>query len=209
MKSTRERILQTLHNHPRATISDLAIAVGINNISVRHHLTSLEAEGLLTAEEERHGVGRPRLIYFLTEKGIEKFPTSYFRLTTHLLDQMKDTLPAAVVNKLFTQMAEDMTANQSEKISTLTLEQKLDLIKDLLAQEGFSIEWKKQGDGYQINEISCPYYQIGQSHPEVCAVDQTVISKILNIPVEKIQCILHGDSLCSYLIPANLEKAAS
>jgi len=70
MKSTRERILQSLLSHPNSTINDLAEAVGISPISVRHHLTSLQAENLVAAEEERHGVGRPRLVYILTEKGL-------------------------------------------------------------------------------------------------------------------------------------------
>ncbi len=37
MKSTRDRILQTLVSQPRSTITDLALAVDINAISVRHH----------------------------------------------------------------------------------------------------------------------------------------------------------------------------
>ena len=47
MKSTREKILTSLVSQPRSTINELADAVGINAISVRHHLTSLEAEGLV------------------------------------------------------------------------------------------------------------------------------------------------------------------
>jgi DeoR family transcriptional regulator, suf operon transcriptional repressor len=76
----------------------------------------------------------------------------------------------------------------------------------LLSQEGFSVEWEKLGDHYQINEITCPYYHIGQSHPEVCTVDQTLISSVLNIPAEKITCVLKGDSHCSYLIPNSVIK---
>ena len=44
MNSTRDRILKTLLTHPNATISDLADAVDINTISVRHHLTNLLAD---------------------------------------------------------------------------------------------------------------------------------------------------------------------
>ncbi len=204
MKSTRERILQTLVSEPRSTISELADAVGINAISVRHHLTSLQGEGLITAEEERHGVGRPRLVYFLTEKGMERFPTRYFRLTNRLLDQIKGTFSDQMVQKLFTQMAADLVAKHQAQAQSLTTEQKLDLIKDILAQEGFIVEWNKAGDHYEIQEITCPYFHVGQSHPEVCAVDQTLISAMLSIPAEKIQCVLRGDAHCTYLIP-NLE----
>ena len=201
MKSTRERILTTLVSVPRSTINELADAVGINAISVRHHLTSLEAEGLVTADEERHGVGRPRLVYFLTEKGLERFPTRYLRLANRILDQIKETLPQATVTNLFTQMASDLADTATQRARYMSTEEKLDLIKDLLGQEGFLVEWNKQGDFYQINEITCPYYHVGQSHPEVCSVDQTVISKVLSIPAEKIRCVLTGDAHCTYVIP--------
>lgn len=201
MKSTREKILTSLVSQPRSTINELADAVGINAISVRHHLTSLEAEGLVSADEERHGVGRPRLVYFLTEKGLERFPTCYFRLTNMLLDQIKGSLPQATLNQIFTNMASDIADNAVNKAKTMNIEAKLDLVKDLLGQEGFMVEWEKTGDHYQINEITCPYYHVGQSHPEVCSVDQTVISKVLSIPAEKIKCILSGDAHCSYIIP--------
>ena len=210
MKSTRERILQTLLENPHATISDLAKAVGINVISVRHHLTSLEAEGLIAAEEERHGVGRPRLVYGLTEQGLERFPTRYLRLTNRLLDQLKETLPAPVVNKIFTEMAVDLASSVKREARTMNIEERLDLIQRLLAEEGFSVQWEKQGSQYHINEISCPYFHVGQSHPEVCTVDQTLISTVLEIPVEKIHCVLRGDTHCTYVIPdlteSNLEN---
>lgn len=200
MKSTRDRILQTLLSHPRSTIQDLAEAVDINAISVRHHLTSLQADGLVSYEEERHGVGRPRLVYFLTERGQEHFPTNYLRLTTRLLSQIKETLPAPVVNRLFSQMATEMAANYADQIQNLSMEERLELVKSLLGKEGFTVEWEKTGSQYQIHEISCPYYHIGQSHPEVCIVDQTLISTMLSIPAEKVHCILNGDSECTYVI---------
>lgn len=201
MKSTRERILQTLLNHPRSTINDLADAVGINAISVRHHLTSLQAEGLVGAEEERHGVGRPRLVYALTEKGLERFPTRYLRLTNRLLDQMKEAMPPAVINKLFTSMASEIASDYAQQVKSLSVEGKLDFIKNILVQEGFSVEWEHQGNEYLIHEISCPYFHVGQAHPEVCTVDQTLISEVLSIPAQKIHCLLRGDTHCTYVIP--------
>jgi len=200
MKSTKDKILQTLLRQPKITINKLAEAVGINPISVRHHLTNLQMEGLISADEERHGVGRPRLVYSLTEDGMEKFPTKYFRLTTRILDQMKETMPGPVVAKLFNQIAEDLASEYSSQIQGLNMEERLELVKELLAQEGFTVEWEKKGSEYQIHEISCPYYQIGVAHPEVCTVDQTLISKMLALPANKVQCILDGGTHCTYVV---------
>jgi len=192
--------LQTLLRQPRRTINELAEAVSINPISVRHHLTNLQMEGLVSAEEERHGVGRPRLVYALTEDGMEKFPTRYLRLTTRLLAQMKESMPGPIVSKLFSQIADDLASEYSEQMNGLSMEERLDFVKDMLAEEGFTVEWEKKGNEYQIHEISCPYYQIGVAHPEVCTVDQDLISKMLAVPANKIECILSGGAHCTYVV---------
>ena len=202
MKSTRDRILQTLLRQPRRTINELADAVGINPISVRHHLTNLQVEGLVSAVEERHGVGRPRLVYTLTEDGMERFPTRYLRLTTRLLSQMKESMPGPVVSKLFNQIAEDLASEYADQMKGLKMEDRLDFVKEMLGEEGFTVEWEKKEGQYQIHEISCPYYQIGVAHPEVCTVDQTLISKMLAVPAEKVQCILSGGTHCTYVVQA-------
>jgi predicted ArsR family transcriptional regulator len=138
---------------------------------------------------------------------MERFPTRYLRLTTRLLDQLKGSMPEALVGKLFTQMADDLAEDYQDQMQGLNIEERLDLIKILLSDEGFTIEWERAGDQYRIHEISCPYYQIGQNHPEVCTVDQTLISKMLAVPAEKVQCILSGDAHCTYVIQTEIEVA--
>jgi len=203
MSSTRENVLRTLLTRQHCTIKDLAKAVGINPISVRHHVTRLEMDGLVTSKEERHGVGRPRRVYSLTEKGMEQFPTRYLSLTIRLLEQLKETLPKSMVNELFAQVANNLSESYTSDLSLddISIEERLDMVQNLLQSEGFTMEWQRQDDGYYIREVNCPYYHIGQTHPEVCVVDQNLISNVLNTPIEKIKCILDGDSYCTYLVP--------
>jgi DeoR family suf operon transcriptional repressor len=202
MTGTRDLVLRTLLTQPRCTINDLADKVGISPISIRHHIASLEADGLIGSEDERHGVGRPRQVFFLSETGIEQFPTRYVRLTVRLLEHLKETMPETMINKLFSQMAEDLARDLSNgtELKNLTMKERLNLVKDLLRREGFNIEWEQLEDSYQIHEASCPYYYIGQNHPEVCTVDQILISTVLSVPAEKVKCILNGDSNCTYII---------
>lgn len=200
-KKTRERVLKTLLTQERCTIIELAEAVNINPISVRHHINRLEVEGLVQSAEERHGVGRPRRVYFLTANGRERFPTRYIQLTLRLLEQLKGTMPRAMVNRMFSQMAEEMAAEHQSELHDLTIEQRLDVVTHLLSEEGFSVEWERKGEYFEIHEKNCPYYHVGQNHPEVCSVDQTLISTILNVPAQKIQCLLQGDNHCTYIVP--------
>lgn len=121
---------------------------------------------------------------------------------------MKETMPGPVVAKLFNQIAEDLASEYTEDMKNLGMEERLDFVKTMLAQEGFTVEWEKKGGGqYEIHEISCPYYQIGVAHPEVCTVDQTLISKMLALPANKVQCILDGGAHCTYVVQSTEVKS--
>lgn len=199
MKSTRDRILQTLLLNPNSTINDLAVAVDINTVSVRHHLTSLQAEDLIQAQEERHGIGRPRLVYSLTETGAELFPTRYLKLVNQLFEQLKNRLSKKDIEKILVQVAKEMSSEQGIKINSLPIEEKLTSIQQFLASEGFTIEWSKHGTEYIINEITCPFYHVSNNHPEICTIDKAILATLLATPVQKVKCILSGDNLCSYV----------
>ena len=200
MKSTREKVLYTLVTNPRSTIVEIAKSVGINAISVRHHLTSLQADGFVDAEEERHGVGRPRLVYFLTESGQENFPKRYFRLTNHLLEQMKKTLSDKDFKKIFKNMANDLTKEYEPKIAKLDFEGRLDLLKSVMDNEGYDIHWVRSNNEYEIQEVACPFFKIGKDHPEICLFDRTLIANMLSISEKDIIQIKHGDNHCSFKI---------
>ena len=206
MQETRKRILQTLLARRRCTINELAEAVGITPISVRHHIGKLEAAGVVASEEERHGVGRPRRLYYLTEAGLEKFPSQYVRLTSQLLRQLKASLPAPMVSKLFAEMARNMAKEFTTEVESrqMNTEERLEFVTSLLNREGFMVTWENSGDHYVVQESVCPYYHVGQDHPEVCVLDKTFIATLLDVPPEKIQqerCIFNGDKQCRFVIP--------
>jgi len=203
MGSTRNQVLNILLNQHRCTINELAEAVEINPISVRHHISKLEAEGLVDSEEERHGVGRPRRVYFLTNEGMEKFPSRYLNLSIRILEKLKETLPKKTVKKIIKEMAAEMISDQTAQIdiSSLEINERVELLQQLLLAEGFTVEVTSKGDGYEIKGTSCPYKHVGIDHPEICLVDETMITSVLATPIKKTHCVLDGDPYCCYLAP--------
>jgi len=198
--STRETLLRTLKARGQATVAQLAETLGISAVSVRHHLASLQAEGLIKSSEVRHGVGRPHLVYALTEAAHERFPARYMRLSERLLDELKASLPPAALEDMFMRMAEGMVAEYAGRLEGKSLEEKMSLLLELLGAEGFMARWNRTGETISLTEYTCPYLVIGQRHPEVCAIDQTVIQQVLNANVEKTTCVLEGGDRCVFLI---------
>jgi predicted ArsR family transcriptional regulator len=205
MKSTREKILRTLLTYPDSTINDLAEAVGINGISVRHHLTALEAEDLIKSAEERHGVGRPRLIYSLTEKGIETFPTSYLRLTQCILDTLSNTLSPDALHAFFEEVGDEIAKPYQNDLDGKSFDERLKIIKTALTKEGFIVEVTQNADTYTLTNFSCPYHRIGLDYPVICTIDRTVINRLLGTEIEIETCISAGSDRCIYKIPNQSE----
>lgn len=197
---TREVILRSLRAKGRCTVKELAEAAGISPVSVRHHLSALQADALIQSEEVRHGVGRPLHMYSLTDEAHELFPTRYFRLTNRLLGEIKESLPQEALHLLLASVADTMAADYATQLEGLPLEQRLRRLVELLDEEGFAAEVERHGDELMIRELSCPYLQIGMQHPEVCTIDQSFIAKALSLPVERVRCLLDGDAHCAFSV---------
>jgi predicted ArsR family transcriptional regulator len=206
MKSTREKILRTLLSSPDSTINELAEAVGINGISIRHHLTSLEADDLVVSSEERHGVGRPRLIYSLTDKGVEKFPTGYLRLTKRVIGALKDNMTSTEIASLFGSIGTEIAQSFEEDLENKPLKERLKILKKIMTREGFTFEYKKNQRSYTLTSFSCPYHQIIREYPELCNIDYQLIAAVLSTRVEIKTCILNGDEFCSFYVPLEESK---
>ncbi|MGD2162311.1 MAG: ArsR family transcriptional regulator [Anaerolineales bacterium] len=204
---TREIILKTLRSRGSCTVKDLADAAGISPVSVRHHLSSLLADDLIESEEVRHGVGRPRHVYSLTEDGYELFPTRYYRLTNRILGELKEALPSSSVETLLSGVADSMAEDYANQLEGLKLEKRLTRLVELLNEEGFSADIVRKGNDIVLRELSCPYFHVGQSHPEVCVIDQAFIAKALSLPVERVRCLLDGDAHCAFIIPTEAIKS--
>ncbi len=198
--STREQILHAIKSRGQVTTAELAAALTMSHVSVRHHLSTLLADGLIRSAEVRHGVGRPHLAYTLTEAAQERFPTKYLRLSGRLLDELKVSLPPQALEEMFMRMAEGMVAEYQSRLQGRSLEEKMDLLMELLGAEGFMAHWNRTGETISLTEYNCPYLHIGQRHPEVCAIDETVIRQMLNASVRKTTCVLNGGDHCVFVI---------
>ena len=75
METTREQILRLVRGHREIGIAQVAETLGVSPAAVRRHLDGLRADGLVDVKLERHGVGRPSLLFFLTDRA-EKAPAS-------------------------------------------------------------------------------------------------------------------------------------
>jgi predicted ArsR family transcriptional regulator len=206
LEGTRWAVLNALKVWGRATVNQLADSVGVKPITVRHHLKTLSADGLITAEIERQHVGRPHYVYSLTEEAQNLFPQKYHMLAERLLEQLKDALPPEMVETFLDQIALAIAREVEPDLKALSLEERLAAVAQILSSEGYMARWERDADAIRVIEHHCPYYLISRDHPEICRIGETLMRAVLHADVTKDACLIDGDECCTFRIMPLKEK---
>src|SRR4029078_1804836 len=79
----------------------LAEFFGVSRTGVLQQLHALETAGLVERQAVRHGVGRPRHVYDVTDAAQDLFPTNYDGLASGLLAAIKSLGGEALIDDVF------------------------------------------------------------------------------------------------------------
>src|SRR5512139_1627634 len=145
MQSTRQEILEILKRERQATVEDLAERLELTPMTIRHHLNVLQAQSLVVAAEVRRSktVGRPRLVYTLTEAADQLFPQGYGELARHLVSEVKDTMGTEQVEAMFGRIAERIVKDAPPPVEGQSFEDRLDQVVDFMEKQGCISHWEK------------------------------------------------------------------
>src|SRR6186997_2465889 len=97
----RHALLLRLRHDGPSSPEDLAAALGVSRTGVLQQLHALEGAGLVTRQAVRHGVGRPRHVYDVTDAAQDLFPTNYDGLASGLLAAIRSIGGEALVDGVF------------------------------------------------------------------------------------------------------------
>jgi DeoR family suf operon transcriptional repressor len=203
MQSTRQRILEILKERKRATVEQLSKELALTAVTVRHHLDILRGEGLVAPPEVLHrsGPGRPQYIYGLTEAASDFFPKNYGNLADLMLDEIRERVSTAELEKIVKGVAERMAAQAPDPQTKKRPRQILDAAVRFLNQQGYVASWERLSDGrYLMHTCNCPYERVAQVHHEVCQMDAQFVGELVGGSSQRLSHMAKGDSTCSYVV---------
>jgi len=205
--AVRKHILEILKEGNGATVAELADKLEMAPVSVRHHLDILQGDNLILVERiERKGkVGRPELIYALTEDATSYFPNNFAALAGNLVRQLKQILPQEQVECAFRSLAHELAGELSgEEMAEASFETRLERVTAFLNERGYLAHWEHAGDsleaGYLLHKCNCPYAGVAGQHSELCLMDQTLMDDLLGKPCQRTASILVNHRCCTYHI---------
>jgi predicted ArsR family transcriptional regulator len=208
MQVTRQRIIDFLRKHNQASVEELTKAVGLTHMAVRHHLNTLQGEGLVEIATTRRAKkpGRPVQIYVLTNQAEKLYPQDYFQLSDLLLEEIVNQVGANGVAEVFNNIAGRLLEMAPAPKENQPFEERLSDAVQFLKQNGFAARWDVENGQYVIHHAACPYRQLASRYQEVCLLDEVMIGSMLQVSPVRTCCIAENDSQCTYClgIPAEM-----
>jgi len=213
VESTREQILRYVRGRRDTTVAQLADSLHLSQQAVRRHLDGLRADGLVDVKQERHGVGRPTLLFYTTERGEELAGRTYLQMLTRLFkhlekldgSQVSGADGQQVLEQVFSGIASEMAADHIGEVHGSTLDQRIDEVSKALEREGIVDSWEKLDDGtYHIVNEECPYLRLAELSDAACKSDRRSIELLIGADVEQTLRIVDGAPACEYIVRPHL-----
>jgi predicted ArsR family transcriptional regulator len=209
MQSTRQRILEYLQRQGRATVKELGRLLGLTSTGIRQHLTVLERDGLVAAKEERGRVGRPTLVYSLSEKADSLFPKTYDVLAAMLLEEIRDNEGNEKVQQLLHNVAHRLAAPHLDRVKGKQLGERVKITVGILEEQGCMVDYNQRDGEFFIDEFTCPFPRVAERDRAVCALHVEFVRVLAEGDARLTRSLMRGERACTYRIRPAAKPAAA
>jgi predicted ArsR family transcriptional regulator len=202
----RRELLVRLRREGPASPDHLAASLGASRTGVLQQLRALEAANLVRRETVRHGVGRPRHVYDVTEHAQDLFPSAYDGLATGLLAAIRAVGGEALVDDVFEARRRATTERVRERLaerlpadaSVVDRARELAVIQD---EQGYLAEAVLGPDGViRIVEHNCAIHHAAMGVEAACRSELELFRAVLGPDVQRETHIARGDRCCTYRV---------
>jgi len=202
-RPTAQRLLVLLKTRGPQPSAELGAVLGITGEAARQQLVKLGEEGLVEAESEARGVGRPLQRWRLTASGNARFPDTHAELTVQLIATVRGVLGEAALERIIAaREAETRQAYASALAGAGGLAERVARLAALRAREGYMAEWRAEGDGFLLIENHCPICAAAASCQGFCRAELDIFRSVLGAAARIVrdEHILAGARRCVYRI---------
>ena len=201
---TRERVLSLLLDLGPSTTTTLSDRLALSPAAVRRHLDALLVDGTVTTRAARarglRGRGRPARLYALTDAGHAAGPSAYDDLAAGALRYLAEHGGPQAVEGFAAARVADLEARWSS-LTELPATERPAALAQALTADGYAASTGEQGQGVQLCQHHCPVQHVAEQFPQLCGAETAAISRLLDVHVQRLATIAHGDGVCTTYIP--------
>lgn len=204
---TRERVRNLLLVLGPSTAVTLGDRLSLSPAGVRKHLDALLADGTVSTRPQQarpeRGRGRPARLYALTDAGHADGPAAYDDLAASALRFLAGIGGDEAVERFAQARVAELEDRYADRLAALEPEQRPAALAEALSADGYAASTSELGVGVQLCQHHCPVQHVAAQFPQLCDAETAAIGRLLDVHVQRLATIAHGDGVCTTFIPAN------
>jgi DeoR family transcriptional regulator, suf operon transcriptional repressor len=180
------------------SVAQLADAMEVTPTAVRQRLVRLLSQKAIQRESTRHGRGRPRHNYWLTEKGLSLTGSNFTDLAMTLWQEIRQSSDPELRRETLRRIARTLAAGYTDQIHGDTPAERMQSLADLLARRRIPVSVEHSSQGEVLTERACPYPMLAEQDQDICNMERMMFAELLGQNVELTQCRLQGGGDCRF-----------
>ena len=204
---TRERVHASLLALGPSTAAALAERLGLSPAAVRKHLDALLADGTVTTREARarglRGRGRPARLYALTDAGHAGGPAAYDDLAAGALRFLAGVAGEQAVESFARSRGDELEQRYAPRLEGVAGPARPAALAQALSEDGYAATTSEHGTGVQLCQHHCPVREVAAEFPQLCDAETAALGRLLDVHVQRLATIAHGDGVCTTYIPTH------
>lgn len=200
--STAKRsLLLLLKRRPDASLADIAESIGISKVAALGHLTKLESDHLVERAYRAGKVGRPRVVFRLTDAAAPLFPNNYAEMSRCALEFIEQRLGRDAVRELLARRAAEIADRNRSRVPAGPLARRVEELARIRTEGGYMAEvGPRRRDTVEMVEHNCPILALAEGYPEACETEREMFSSLLRARVEVSHRVVAGDPVCRFVM---------
>src|ERR1700761_7630316 len=186
-RSARLKVLNELKRTPEGlAVADLAGRLGMSYMGVKDLCIDLEKRGLLDTWRHPQKLGRPQMLYRLTPRAQELFPSASNPLTIELLYAAHQLYGAAAPEKLLHITFHRQAEQYRERLRGDTVRERAEHLVRLRDAAGHMSELQTGEQGERsIAEHHSPILDVLHAFPSVAKLEAEMFQRLFGVPVRR------------------------
>jgi predicted ArsR family transcriptional regulator len=203
---TQRLLLAALKRRGSSTLLELKEDLDLAPATLREHLQSLTAGGLVERQgTRRHARGRPEVIYRLAAAGDRLFPSGESELLQELVAYLDRRGPGSILAEFFGWRTDARREAARNRLAGLQGAARWGEVARILSEQGFMAEVVTTADGLPGLVLHhCPLRAAATVSDWPCRSEVALIEGLLGQRLERIESAACAHGACAYAPVRNL-----
>ncbi len=199
-RTQRLEILNSLKRSKGLSVNELVRKMKMSYMGIKQHCMTLQRDGYLDTWRRPQKMGRPEMVYRLTQRTHDLFQSDSNRLTLDLLEAAREIHGANAPEKLLYNIYGKKTEALKSKVRGADIAERAKWLAKVRDSEGYMAEFmteEKEG-GPQILECHSPILNLLEKYPIVRRLEQDLFEAVLGTKVRREETRNSGNYECAF-----------